>query len=695
MARLRIDLKKIKEKFRRATARVLINGTLLFMIVAVIMGTYFVLRISFSPITHQYSERIHRTLLRVASELNSVDGRILLDNYDWPTPDSSGLPVFKLPFDYINVFPGHVDDLKSFSACSYASKINPADRICAGIIKNRAVGSLIFLQGSFESTQPLTSPIHSKSPFSGHHFLVTVSVRDKNTSYLITLDPIQRTSKYKDTSFSPAWSLTGFKNRNNRADEWLRENEIKGRVLKTGNELNRYSFIAQIPVYAYADDVVVESRPWPPLDIQNARLALRFLEPDITDTNRLLLDTKMSETDTIFSFQRMSSYLSVGEQLQLIKKNDLNSSLTVHARADSTTAAQSNLFQTFTNRVSDYLINLSLPTVSTRVSIDVPGGYSIVVSGDASVVFAGWREAAQAIIAFACLLFILLILIIFVLNFLILFPLNRVRRNTLYMKGKFSDAPDFRIPYQIKNKYDEVGVLWQSISDLHTSITTYGRRSLERIEQEGAILRAIGHEISSPLQDLMIRHKAEDDPSTRSVNRISAAVKTLTQMYSGSKKNTEVGPQGAINSLLGNLTQENVSEYLSNATDLEIERVIYNNEDSNLLVYVDADLLEMALTNILNNANDFRTKGTDITISAYADQIYVVIQIANEGPRIQFDPIEMVFEYGVSSRSGNNDGHQGLGLFHAKKYIEGINGELSVVNTDNGVCFQIKLVSAI
>lgn len=693
MAGLKIEFSKLYNNLRRATARVLIVGTLLLMILVVFIGTIFVLRISFSPITKQYSDRLQRTLQRVAVDFESLDGRVTFSNAQVPNPDSTGIPVFKLPLDYLNVIPGHVEDLKTLAACSYVSKYQSKDRMCAGIVKNRAYGSLLYIRGSFESLQALTSPISLEDPFSAHHFIVDITARGRTSRFVLTLDHVQRAEQYISSPFSPAWSLNGFKTSMNIRNAWSREPEIKGRVLKVSNELNRYEYIFQAPIYAYADDALLNAKPWPPLDLSTARVALKLIKSE-NGKNEILFDSVSSDRDTIFSFQKMRSYLSTGEQFEFF--NEKNESVyKIKANSQEYFLPQSNLFRTFVSRASDKIIKFVLPIGSTQQIVHLTDGHSIAISGDASIVFEGWREAAQTIIAFAFILIILLISIMFLLYFVVLLPLNRVRKNTLYMKSKFSDAKDFKMPYSILNKHDEVGVLWASISALHSSITSYGRKAQERIERESFTLRAIGHEIRSPLQDLMLRHKENDDPSTRSVHRIFAAVRVLTHMYSGSKIDPEKGPQGAINALSGNLTIEDVSEYLRNAADSEIERVRYKSEDSNLKVYVDADLLELALTDILNNANDFRTDGTEIVITTYSDHSHVLIRIANQGPKIKVEPIEQIFEYGVSSRiSESEKGHQGLGLFHAKKYIEEINGELSVKNTDNGVVFEIKLIRA-
>lgn len=81
----------------------------------------------------------------------------------------------------------------------------------------------------------------------------------------------------------------------------------------------------------------------------------------------------------------------------------------------------------------------------------------------------------------------------------------------------------------------------------------------------------------------------------------------------------------------------------------------------------------------------------DVHGPGYTDAQWVLISIMNYGPHIKNYPIEEVFEYGVSSRSGDGD-HGGLGLYMAKKNITNMGGDLVAKNVEGGVRLEIKLV---
>ncbi|HKS32569.1 MAG TPA: ATP-binding protein, partial [Enterobacteriaceae bacterium] len=200
------------------------------------------------------------------------------------------------------------------------------------------------------------------------------------------------------------------------------------------------------------------------------------------------------------------------------------------------------------------------------------------------------------------------------------------------------------------------------------------------------------HEIKSPLQDLTIRHSDPSDPSYKIIKRITHALKILSTPPAG--MNTQISsattPKEAISASRANLTYENVTEYLNNAEEA-YPNVKHSERDRMLIVIADADFLEAALTAILNNAQDFHTPATTIAITSYSDAEWVLISIFNIGPHIIQNPIDEIFEFGVSSRSGDNE-HQGMGLYLAKQYIINMGGDLTVKNVDDGVRFDIKLV---
>jgi len=683
------SLTSLKKNLGKAKARVLVFGTLSAMILVVLAGTVFVLRLSYSPVVRQYQAGIHRTLQRVVSEFEGFEGRTAFINMNRSSP-ALGLPLIHLPLDYLNYLPGHIEELRPLAACSYPFNTQPGSEMCAGILDSRKAGAMAYIQGSFDLEEELSVPAYSKSPTTGHHFLLSIEAKGVKQAFVVTFDPLRRADALSKSTFSPAWSLTGFRYLGEGQKSYVREPDIKGRVLLPDSASSHYRYIFQAPIQAFMADAVSDSKPWPPSDLTNVKISMKVVAPDYSDTGRAITDTANLAESPRFTFSNMSQYLASGEKLTFRAPAAVRDAPVEVESVESSAQQHHHQLRMALEHVADALIRAVIPSISTQRNFNFDDGSAVELNGNASLILSGWRAAAQGTIAFAMLLCTSLVIAGFILYRFLLEPLNNLRRNTLYLRDKFQDAENFRLPYTIKNERDEVGVLWASILDLHKSITSYGREALESTKKQAEFLRALGHEIKSPLQELTMRHSNTEDPSFKSIKRITHALKILSATQGEGSTSPAMGPQEAISSYRGTLTREDVSEYLQNAAD-ENPNVIYDGSIRKLMVSADGDMLEAALTAILNNANDFRAEGTRITITGYTDAQWVLISIMNYGPHIKNYPIEEVFEYGVSSRSGDGD-HGGLGLYMAKKNITNMGGDLVAKNVEGGVRLEIKLV---
>lgn len=695
MAGLTNPIYRLTQNIGRAKARFLVFGTLLVMIMIVVVGTVLVLRLSYSPVVKQYQIGIQRTLQRVASDFDSVDGRTAFINISRPAPREGGIPLLRLPLDYLNYLPGHIEDIKPLDACSYPYINQPNSEICAGVLESRKNGSMAYIQGSFDLTGEIKPSVYSKSPTSGHHFLLSIEARGQKRKFIVTFDLVRRPDYLGKQAVPDAWSMTGFRYLGEGKQSYIREPDIKGRILVADVANSHYQFILQAPIQAYMESAPTDQHIWPPEDISNSRITLQLVKPDDNNGNHIITDTAGLHAIPRFSFTGTSEYLALGETLTFNPPTVVSGrAIEVKSSQPAADTSEQSGLKRVIESISDIFIRAVIPNISTQKTYSFADGSSIELNGNASLVLSGWRSAAQASITFALLLCSFLILAGFILHLYLLSPLNNLRRNTLYLRDKFSDAESFKLPYAINNKNDEVGVLWASILELHRSITSYGREALENASRHADFLRALGHEIKSPLQDLTIRHSDPQDPSSKSVKRITHALKIFSSSPLGTTEisPSAVSPKEAIRSFRGKLSCENVSEYLSNAEET-YSNIKSNSRDQSLTVSADAELLEAALTAILNNAQDFRELGTEIIITSYNDADWVLISIYNTGPHIKNHPIEEVFEFGVSSRAGDNE-HQGMGLYAARQHIVNMGGDLTVKNIDNGVRFDIKLIKA-
>lgn len=660
------------------------------MVVVVIVGTFAVLRFSYIPVAKQYQAALQRTLQRVAAELDSLDGEIALNNMHQQRSDENGVPVAKLPLEFLSIIPGHAEELRPLRGCSFATMADPDSHLCAGVLENKNYGSVVYLRGQFRINAALMSPTYSKSLFESHHFTIAITAKNKVSRFIATFDPVLRSENYESAVFSPAWSIAGFKIIPDNPERFSREPYIKGRVLAHGSTregMIAYEFILQVPMYAYMDEQ--RGGGWPPASISDARVLLKLVGPTNDKLAPVLMDGGRLAQKPQFSFDSMSQYLAPGESLKFTSQ-DRTQSVDVQATDSPSMRGEG---RSLLSSLASVIVGVVTPSITTKKTIQLLNGGEVEINGNPALVLGGWSAAAKAIIAFALFLSFLLIVSGYAFYYFVVAPLSRVRRNTIYMRGRYSDAAGFRLPYSIPNRRDEIGVLWASIEDLHKSITTYGREALERARNESELLRALGHEIKSPLQELLLRHNQVGDPSAKSLQRISYALKTLSSTYSGQSSEKVLGPKEAISASSGNITREDITEYLENAAESSEGIIVFNRPPGEVYVSADGDMLEASLMAILNNAKEFRGDGTVVTLQVFSDLNWVLIHIYNCGPHIPFYPIDEVFEYGVSSRDVSGD-HQGLGLFIAKQYINKMGGSIAAKNIKGGVRFEIKLARA-
>jgi two-component system sensor histidine kinase ChvG len=116
--------------------------------------------------------------------------------------------------------------------------------------------------------------------------------------------------------------------------------------------------------------------------------------------------------------------------------------------------------------------------------------------------------------------------------------------------------------------------------------------------------------------------------------------------------------------------------------------------DDAVTVRAGRGVLEIALQNILENAIGFSPRGSSIVITLTGNARTVELQIDDEGPGIEPDKIDLIFERYFSSRptrpdlnaiaSGMPTGHSGLGLWIVRRNIELLGGRVTAANRIGG-----------
>ena len=235
---------------------------------------------------------------------------------------------------------------------------------------------------------------------------------------------------------------------------------------------------------------------------------------------------------------------------------------------------------------------------------------------------------------------------------------------------------------------DELGILAGGLADLLQRVKDDIQREQLRAQQERDMWHAVGHEIMSPLQSLMVLHGSADDPGHRYIQRMQQAVHVLygTASPAEALQAADV-PQGRLD------LDAFLRHVANNAHFAGIDNVVYEGGAGPVIVRADEFALEDVVTHILRNADSYRPAGTAITLSLSASESTASATLHNQGSTIAEDLLERIFELGVSdpdSPTPLGEGeHRGQGLFVAKTYMAKMGGTINARNTADGVAFVL------
>jgi two-component system sensor histidine kinase KdpD len=198
-----------------------------------------------------------------------------------------------------------------------------------------------------------------------------------------------------------------------------------------------------------------------------------------------------------------------------------------------------------------------------------------------------------------------------------------------------------------------------------------------------AILRAVSHDLRSPLTAIRVAAESLTSPSlqlsaddrrrqletlrveTRRLDRLVTNLLDFSRLEAGAARpRTELV---AVDELVG----QALAGVDADAVPVEVKlpREIP-------FVEVDSAQVERALVNLLANAQRFAPRGTPVTITVSAADEEVVLRIANNGPAIRPDDLDHVFEPFVRLAGDDDREGSGLGLAIARSFAEANGGRV-------------------
>ena len=301
------------------------------------------------------------------------------------------------------------------------------------------------------------------------------------------------------------------------------------------------------------------------------------------------------------------------------------------------------------------------------------------------------RDALQRIVNFSVLSILIFVALIFVFSVRLAGRITRLRTEATSAIDIYGRLKANQLKAETQSG-DEIGDLARSISGM-----------LSRLHQHNQFLenmpRTLRHEINNPLntlstslQNLELEESPEGrekylEAAKRGVNRIGMIVQNLAD--AASLEDALEAEETEVIDL-----HDLVQNYLQNCRAIHRSREFrYQGVDQTILAEVSDFRVEQLLDKLIDNAVDFSTPDSTITVGINADARNLTIFVTNQGPTIPPDQVDNIFDSMVSIRESNPDNrlHFGMGLYVVRIIAEHHGGNVKASNLYDGKGVSIKV----
>lgn len=284
-------------------------------------------------------------------------------------------------------------------------------------------------------------------------------------------------------------------------------------------------------------------------------------------------------------------------------------------------------------------------------------------------------------------------------SLLVLVGAMAVIRLLLVTRRAWAAAVSMNSPYKLRQygrKRDEISTLGRVLNLLLSRNRSRNTHLVERLTRERKELRlsqelvrlhddridAIGHEIRSPLQALLIR--TQDDPALQThLQRMKRAVEALIDAES---------VEDGIGGLEIVLTSVDVATYLTRLIDAGRSQhpyLRYDGPAAGVHAVMDPIQFEQVIDHLISNARRYRTEAGEMVVRLRDSGEEVVVEVYNDGPHIPLSRLETIFKYRDSDRLERTN--RGIGLFAARAYLLAMKATIRAENQPGGVALVMKL----
>lgn len=198
------------------------------------------------------------------------------------------------------------------------------------------------------------------------------------------------------------------------------------------------------------------------------------------------------------------------------------------------------------------------------------------------------------------------------------------------------------------------------------------------------IAMGLAHEVNNPLtaikSTLAVMNKISDDSGIcELVDDVKLQVSRIERVTSRVLKLANNNVQYFNDESISNLCHDIIEKTKLYAEKKNI-KINVTSEIEDIRFLCDAEQFKLAITNIIKNAVDFSSEGSDVLINCKEECNNIFIEISDRGQGINDDQLSEIFLPFFSSDSLN---HLGLGLSISKGIIDNHFGKIEVVSKVN------------
>jgi two-component system sensor histidine kinase GlrK len=228
------------------------------------------------------------------------------------------------------------------------------------------------------------------------------------------------------------------------------------------------------------------------------------------------------------------------------------------------------------------------------------------------------------------------------------------------------------------------------------------KQLLELEQQKQRFLRHVSHELKTPLTAIRegseLLHDEVGGQLTTQQREIANILREsslrLQKMIENLLSYTAVNSQKPI--LEKQLIQVTpmMEEVLANyALSLNSKQIDIVHSYQPLTLMADKDKLQTILDNLISNAIKYTPQGGSISIEVRAEENMGIIEIQDDGPGVPEEDRPHLFEpfYRGSGTYESLVSGSGLGLSIAKEYVNAHGGEITLLPSEKGACFCVRL----